>query len=78
MFNSMSLNEPGYSDWNIDIRTTSHLHAEAVILNSMSDKNINSSSSILVGDGSSIPVTIDGNTILSLPNAYVLCTLKMF
>lgn len=48
MFNTMSLNYPGHGDWYMDTSTTSHLHADVGILKSMSDKIINSSSSILV------------------------------
>ncbi|KAI3780426.1 hypothetical protein L2E82_10407 [Cichorium intybus] len=54
MFNTMTLNDSGQADWYMDTGATSHLHSNAGILKSVSDKNSNFSSSVLVGDGSSI------------------------
>lgn len=47
---------------------TAHLHSDASILSFVLDNNNNFSSSILVGDGSSILVTKVGH--ITLPNPY--------
>ncbi|KAL4587848.1 hypothetical protein LXL04_000722 [Taraxacum kok-saghyz] len=74
MFNTMTLNDPGQGGWFMDTGATAHLHSDAGILKSVLDNNSISSSSVLVGDGSSIPVTKVGNT--TLPNPYRTFTLK--
>ncbi|KAL4588677.1 hypothetical protein LXL04_001570 [Taraxacum kok-saghyz] len=70
MFNTMSLNDPGQSEWFMDTGATSHLHSDAGILKSVSDNNSNFASSVLVGDGSSMPVTKMGHTTLPHTNPY--------
>lgn len=59
----MSLNEPSNANWYMDSGVTAHLHADTGILKSFSNKcNL---SSVLVGDGSRIPITHFGHTTLT-------------
>ena len=75
----MTLNDLGQADWYMDIGATSHLHSNAGILKSISDKSSNYSS-VLVGNRSLIPVTKMGHTSLSLRNPYhnVIFKLKVY
>ena len=62
----MSLQDPGNADWFMDTGATAHLHNDTGILKSFSDKCNNSKFSVLVGNGSRIPVTNIGHSTLSL------------
>lgn len=75
MFNAMAFNDPDTGGCFMDTRATSHLRVDSGILKSISYNNV-FPSSILVGDGSSIPVIKIGDTTLLLPNPYHTLLLK--
>ncbi|XP_023771823.1 uncharacterized protein LOC111920481 [Lactuca sativa] len=54
MFDTMTLNDPGQSEWYMDTSASSHLHSNAGILKTVFDNN--SYSFVFVGDRTSIPV----------------------
>ncbi|XP_010463443.1 PREDICTED: uncharacterized protein LOC104744124 [Camelina sativa] len=58
-----SLNDPSASDWFMDTGTTAHLTPTAGIVNST--LNSSTTNSVIVGNGSLIPVTSSGNTTFS-------------
>lgn len=66
MFNTFTLNDPTQEDWYMDTGVTAHLHANQGILNSV--KNNALTSSVLVGDGSRIPINASGDTYI--PSSY--------
>ncbi|KAJ9560829.1 hypothetical protein OSB04_005989 [Centaurea solstitialis] len=68
LFNTMSLNDPGSTDWYMDTRATDHVHTNAGILNSILDKH--DTRSILVGNGSHMPVVTTGHSPFPLQNPY--------
>ena len=61
-FNTMTLTDPSAGEWYMDSGATSHLAADPGILKSCLNKNI--SHSVIVGNGSQIPVLATGNTTL--------------
>lgn len=68
----MSLQDPGNVDWYMDIGAIAHLHAESGTLTSLRDNCNNSNFSVLVEDGSCIPVTKISHSTLRLN---LFCTL---
>lgn len=62
-FSTMSLQDPGNADWNMDTGATDHLTSETGNLTTVYNKRIYPS--VLVGDGKSIPVTNTGHSTLS-------------
>ena len=76
MFNAMMLNDPGQVEWYMNTGATLHLHSNSCILKSVSNKISNSSSFVLVGDESLIPVTTISHTTLPLPNTYSTLTFQ--
>lgn len=64
----MSLGVPANDGWYMDTGARSHLHANQGILKTVVNNCSNFSSSVLVGDGSSIPISKIGHS--SLPNPY--------
>lgn len=72
----MTLNDSGHNEWFMYTGASSHLHSNAGILEIVFDNSNNSSSSVLVGDGSSIPVTKMGHSTLPHPNPYRTLILK--
>ena len=75
MFNVMSLNDPSQDGWVMDTGATSHIHSNACIFCSISNKSYNLPS-VLVGNGTKIPVSKTGHTFLSNPNPYCPLVLK--
>lgn len=67
MFNAMSLGVPANDGWYMDTGATSHLHANQGILKTVLNNFSNFSSSVLVGDGSSITVSKIGHSFLPHP-----------
>lgn len=59
-FNTMTLADPSAGDWYMDSGATSHLAADPGILKSCLNKNIDHS--VVVGNGSQIPVLASGNS----------------
>ncbi|CAL9245815.1 unnamed protein product [Arabidopsis halleri] len=57
-----SLNDPSASEWFMDTGATAHLTPTAGILNS--NLNHSTGNSVIVGNGSSIPITSSGNTTI--------------
>lgn len=56
-FNTMTLQDLNNADWYMDTRATTHLHADSNILKYFSNTCNNSNLSVVVGDGSHLPVT---------------------
>ncbi|GJY34363.1 hypothetical protein Tco_0418832 [Tanacetum coccineum] len=65
-FNTMTLQDHGDSGWYMDTGATSHLASDTSKLTSVSNKSI--ISSILVGNGNSIPVTNTGHSMFPTLN----------
>ncbi|XP_042756670.2 LOW QUALITY PROTEIN: retrovirus-related Pol polyprotein from transposon RE1 [Lactuca sativa] len=66
-FNTMTLQDPNNADWYMDTGATAHLHADSSSLKSFKHKCTNSNISVLVGNGSRIPVTKIAHSTLALP-----------
>jgi hypothetical protein len=64
-FSTVSLNQPQNTDWYFDSGATSHMTSDAGTLSSTSVPCFPAPSSIVVGNGSFMPVTATGATILS-------------
>lgn len=62
-FTNMTFNDHGASEWYMDTGATSHLTSNAGILKTIFNNGI--ISSIMVGDGSSIPITHTGHSHLT-------------
>lgn len=62
-FNTMQLADPSAADWYMDSGATSHMAANQGILKSGIIKDVNHS--VIVGNGSRIPVISSGNTFLN-------------
>lgn len=61
-FNTLTLSDPGAADWYMDSGATSHLTGSAGMI--MSNLKNASHQSVVVGNGSKIPVTYSGSTYL--------------
>ncbi|KAJ9567043.1 hypothetical protein OSB04_003009 [Centaurea solstitialis] len=68
MFNTMNLGDSSTSGWHMDTGATDHVHAHTGILDSISDKR--DSCSVLVGNGSPIPVSTTGHALFPIKNPY--------
>lgn len=75
LFNTTTINGPRNIDWYMDIGATAHLHADASILKTFSDRI--SCSYVFVGDGSQIAVSKMADTDLSFTNPYRPLSLKI-
>ncbi|GJW14070.1 ribonuclease H-like domain-containing protein [Tanacetum coccineum] len=64
-FNTMTLRDPTYANWNMDTSASSHLNSNATNLSTLFNSCMYLS--ILVGDGKSIPVTNTGHSTLPTP-----------
>ena len=64
-FSTMSLNQPPSTDWYFDSGATSHMTSDSSSLSFLSSPRYPFPSSIVVGDGSLLPVTATGTTHLS-------------
>ncbi|GKF45625.1 hypothetical protein Tco_0135427 [Tanacetum coccineum] len=64
-FNTLTLQDPANSNWNMDTGTSSHLNSSVNNLSTIFNSRIYSS--VLVGDGKSIPVTNTGHSTLPTP-----------
>jgi hypothetical protein len=64
-FSTVSLNQPQNSDWFFDSGATSHMTFDAGTLSSTSAPCFSAPSSIVVGNGSYLPVTATGATVLT-------------
>lgn len=65
-FNTMTLGDPGAADWYMDSGATSHLAASSGILNSDFRTSVNQS--VVVGNGSKIPVLFSGSSSIPSPS----------
>lgn len=65
-FNTLTLSDPGAADWYMDSGAKSHLASSSGILTSGLKSNIGKS--VMVGNGSSIPVIASGSSFLSSKN----------
>lgn len=65
-FQTMTLADPTAADWYLDSGATSHMASSEGILKSKIIKDVNHS--VIVGNGSRIPVTSSGNAILNTPS----------
>ncbi|KAL4555611.1 hypothetical protein LXL04_038235 [Taraxacum kok-saghyz] len=63
-FSTMSLQDPHNAEWFMDTGATAHLHNDTGILKSFSNTCSFSDFSVLVGNGSRIPVTKSGHSTL--------------
>lgn len=61
-FNSMTLGDPSVADWYMDSGATSHLASSSGTLNSVF--NLNTGCSVIVGNGSKIPIIASGSSLL--------------
>jgi hypothetical protein len=64
-FSTVSLNQPQTTDWYFDSGATSHMTSDAGTLSSTVPPSFSAPSSIVVGNGSFLPVTATGTTTLS-------------
>ncbi|GKA02183.1 ribonuclease H-like domain-containing protein [Tanacetum coccineum] len=64
-FNTLTLQDPANSNWNMDTGASSHLNSSVNNLSTIFNSRIYPS--ILVGDGKSIPVTNTGHSTLPTP-----------
>jgi histone deacetylase 1/2 len=64
-FSTVSLNQPQTTDWYFDSGATSHITSDVGTLSSTSTPCLSAPSSIVVGNGSYLPVTSTGATALT-------------
>ncbi|GJZ04181.1 hypothetical protein Tco_0537456, partial [Tanacetum coccineum] len=64
-FNTLTLQDPANSNWNMDTGASSHLNSSVNNLSTIFNSRIYPS--VLVGDGKSIPVTNTGHSTLPTP-----------
>jgi histone deacetylase 1/2 len=64
-FSTVSLNQPQTTDWYFDSGATSHITSDVGTLSSTSTPCLSAPSSIVVGNGSYLPVTSTGATTLT-------------
>jgi len=69
-FSTVSLQQPPATDWYFDSGATSHMTADPSALSHTSFSRYPSASSIIVGNGSLLPVTATGST--QLPGSFLL------
>jgi hypothetical protein len=69
-FNTMTMVPPAVTDWVADSDASNHTTSDAGNLTSVRPPHINVPSSIIVGNRSSLPVTLVGDT--TLPGAFYL------
>ncbi|XP_013632417.1 PREDICTED: uncharacterized protein LOC106337855 [Brassica oleracea var. oleracea] len=65
-FNTMTIGDPAAANWYIDSGATAHLASTSGILDSVLKHS--TGNSVVVGNGSSIPITHTGSTSLSSPS----------
>lgn len=63
LFNTLSFIDIGNQGWVMDTGATDHVHADSGIRQTVSDNH--GPRSVLVGDGSHVPVTNSGHTTLA-------------
>jgi hypothetical protein len=61
---SLQLQQPPQHEWYFDTGATNHVASDAGTLSSTAPSSISSSPSIIVGDGTCVPVTSTGSTQL--------------
>nr|XP_025883367.1 uncharacterized protein LOC112939900 [Oryza sativa Japonica Group] len=67
-FNTTTLHQPATNDWYMDTGATAHMTSDTGILSLSHPPNPNSPSHIVVGNGSTIPVTSIGHSKICHPN----------
>jgi hypothetical protein len=69
-FNTMTMVPPAVTDWVTDSDASNHITSDAGNLTSVRPPHINDPSSIIVGNRSSLPITLVGDT--TLPSSFYL------
>jgi hypothetical protein len=69
-FNTMTMVPPAVTDWVADSDASNHITSDAGNLTSVRPPHINDPSSIIVGNRSSLPITLVGDT--TLPSSFYL------
>ena len=68
-FNTMTIGDPAAANWYMDSEATAHLASSSGILDSVLKHS--TGNSVVVGNGSSIPITHSGSTSLSSPSRFL-------